>query len=496
MKIDHSSSAESNSPREPNHPNCLWRRAICAAVFRSHLLQFILLAAALGVSSGVANAAAKTAADDNWPQWRGPLQNGIAPHGDPPIEWSETKNVKWKTRIPGDGNSTPIVWGDKVFVLSAVPTGKKPEGAATSAQPNPAPPANPGAPGGRGGRGGRGGMGGPPPSEIHQWTVFCLDRGTGKILWQKVAREEVPHEGHQPNNTFASYSPVTDGAQLYVSFGSWGVYCYDFKGVLKWRRDLGKMQTTMGFGEGGSPAIRDGKLIINWDHQGDDFITALDARTGATVWKTERNEAGTWCTPLIVEHNGKAQAVVPATGKVRGYDLATGQQIWECEGLTRNAIPSPVSAQGVVYVMSGFQGNKLLAIRLGSTGDLTGTDAILWRHEKGTPYVPSPLLYDDLLYFFAGNTSVVSCFEAKTGKALVEAERLEGLREVYASPAGASGRVYVLGRDGAALVLKKGPQIEKLAANKLDDRFDASPAIVGKELFLRGHANVYCLAEK
>ncbi len=454
----------------------------------------LLLQIAFAQLCALAAHAASASAENNWPQWRGPLQNGVAPHGNPPTEWSETKNIKWKVKIPGDGDATPIIWGDKVFVLTAIATGKKGETATPTQGANAA--AQDSKPGGQGGgRGGRGGMGGPPPTEGHQWVVLCLDRNTGKTLWQKTAREEVPHEGHQQNNTFASYSPVTDGEQLYVSFGSWGVYCYDFSGNLKWQRDLGKMRSQNGFGEGGSPAVRDGKLVINWDHVGEDFIVGLDTKTGKDLWKTERSEAGTWCTPLIVEHDGKAQAVVTATGKVRSYDIATGKQIWECEGLTPNAIPTPVAAHGVVYAMSGFRGNKLLAIRLGGTGDLTGTDSIVWRHEKSTPYVPSPLLYDDLLYFFANNNAILSCFDAKTGKALIDAERLEGMREVYASPVGAADRVYLVGRDGSAMVLKKSLQLEKLASNKLDDRFDASPAIVGKELFLRGHQNLYCITE-
>ncbi|MBM3840140.1 MAG: hypothetical protein FJ398_19670 [Verrucomicrobia bacterium] len=461
---------------------------------------FVLLACGVSLSQ-VVTTAAQTAGEINWPQWRGPLQNGVAPHGDPPTEWSETKNVKWKVKIPGEGDSTPIIWGDKIFVVSAIPTGKKPAtAAAPAAAPPPAESSKP--PGGRGGRGGRGGMGGGPPNEIYQWTVFCLDRATGKVLWQKVAREEVPHEGRQPNNTYASYSPVTDGEQLYVSLGSWGVYCYDLNGNLKWERDLGDMSTIMGFGEGGSPAVYKDKLIINWDHLGDDFITALDTKTGKTLWKTDRNEPTTWTTPLIVEHGGIAQAIVGATGKTRSYDVATGKQIWECEGLTPNAIPSAVTGHGMVFAMAGFRGNKLLAVRLGGTGDLTGTDAIVWRHERSTPYVPSPLLYDDLLYFFAANNAMLSCFEAKTGKPLIDATRIEALQgagqggDVYASPVGARGKVFLVGRNGTTLVVNKSEKLEPLATNKLDDRFDASPAIVGKELFLRGRENLYCLAEK
>jgi outer membrane protein assembly factor BamB len=455
-----------------------------------------------------------TEAAKHWPQWRGPLQNGVAPQGDPPTEWTETKNVKWKLKIPGDGDATPIIWGDKVFVLTAIPTGKKAEPKAADAsdvfrrmadapavtfgQVQQAPQGQQrGGPGGEGrGRGGPGGRGGGgPPTEIHQWAVICVDRNTGKVLWQKVAREEVPHEGHQQNNTYASYSPVTDGEQLYVSFGSWGVYCYDFNGDLKWHRDLGKMRSILGFGEGGSPALHDGKLVINWDHEGEDFITALDTKTGETLWKTARDERMTWTTPLIVKTDKGTQVVVPASGKTRSYDLATGKLLWECAGQTANVIPSAVTGHGLVYAISGFKGWSLQAIRYDRTGDLTDTDAVVWSVKKSTPYVPSPLLYDDLLYFFSNNNNILSCYEARTGKPLIDAQRVEGLGDVYASPVGASGRVYLVGRDGRAVVLKQGSQLESLASNKLDDRFDASPAIVGKQLFLRGHQNLYCIAE-
>ena len=470
---------------------------------RRRLFQFAKFAVLASLSAWAAPSAS-TPGESNWPQWRGPLQNGVAPHGNPPTEWSETQNMKWKVKIPGIGHSTPIIWGDKVFVLSAIPTGRKPEGAAAPAAANSAQtaagavqPAEPGQGQGRGGRGaGRGGgMGGPPPTEIYQWVVFCLDRNSGKILWQKTAHEEVPHEGHHPTNTYASYSPVTDGERLYVSFGSWGVYCFDLDGNPKWDLNLGKMHNQMGFGEGGSPVLHGGKLIINWDHAGEDFITALDVKTGKTLWKTDRNEAPTWTTPLVVPTDKGAQIVVPATGKTRSYDSATGKLIWECAGQTANVIPSAVTGHGFVYAISGFRGHSLQAIRYDRTGDLTGSDAVAWSITQSTPYVPSPLLFDDLLYFYADNRARLSCYDAKTGKALIDAQDLEGLGEIYASPVGAAGRVYLTGRNGSVLVIKKGPQLEKLAMNKLEDRMDASPAIVGNQLFLRGREYLYCLAQ-
>jgi outer membrane protein assembly factor BamB len=400
-----------------------------------------------------------------WPQWRGPLCAGVAPQADPPLQWSETQNVKWKAAIPGDGDSTPIVWGHRVFILTAAPSGEA--GNVTSET----------------------------PSQEHQFIVLCYDRQTGQILWRKIARQVVPHEGHQENNTYASASPVTDGALLFAFFGSRGLHCYDLDGALQWERDFGKMRTRNGFGEGASPALSGNTVVIDWDQEGAGFIAALDKRTGHELWRQPRHEATGWTTPLIVEREGRRQVIVNATERVRSYDLATGRQLWECGGQTVNAIPTPVASRDVVYVTSGFHGSALQAIKLGRTGDLTGNDAILWSHNKDTPYVPSPLLVDNLLYVVAGNNAILSCFDAATGQAAFEHERLEGIFGVYASPVAAKDRIYLLSREGVCLVLKKGPKPEILATNKLDDATDASPAIVGRQIFIRGHHTLYCIAE-
>lgn len=467
--------------------------------------------ALLGIAGSLAFAAAITAAtspNENWPQWRGPLQSGVAPTANPPTTWSETNNVKWKVKIPGGGQATPIIWENRVFIQTAIPTGKKVEAkpAEASAQ-SPAvrpetggepPRQEPGRPGGPGGgKKGRGGFGGgPKPTEVYQFAVLCLDRQTGKVLWQQVAREEVPHEGYRQNEgSFASSSGLTDGKHLYAYFGSRGFYCYDLDGTLLWEQDLGKMRMAMGFGEGSSPALHRDTLIINRDNEDNSFIIALDKNTGKTLWKKPREERTSWSTPLIIERDGKAQAVVPATGKIRSYDVASGDVLWECGGLTRNVIPCPVADTDVVYCMSGYQGNALLAIRLGRTGDLTGGDAIVWTHKKSTPYVPSPLLYNGKLYFFANNNGVLTCLDTKSGNPFIDAQKQEDLSGVYASPIGAAGRVYLAGRNGVIVVLKQSDKLEVLATNRLEEKFDASPAAVGKELFLRGREHIYCLAE-
>jgi len=415
-----------------------------------------------------ASALADSAAEKFWPQWRGPLGNGVAPQADPPLNWSETNNIKWKIPIPGEGDSTPIVWENRVFVLSAIPVTQQPGDADKEKGPN----------------------------GTFRFAVICVDRPSGKVLWQKVAREVSPHEGHQENNTFASASPVTDGKLVWAFFGSRGLYCFDFDGNLQWQKDFGLMKTKMGFGEGASPALSGDTIVVNWDHEGDDFIVALDKTTGKELWRQPRDEGTGWSTPLIVEFNGQKQVVVNATGKVRSYDLATGKELWSCGGQTVNAIPTPVAQGDLVYVTSGFRGSSLQAIRLGRTGDLTGTDAIAWSRNKSTPYVPSPLLTDHYLYLISGNEAMISCFDAKTGEPYFERERLEGIRGVYASPVSARERVYVLGREGVCTVLKKGPKPEVLAVNRVaDGRSDASISLVENQLFLRTAHFLYCISE-
>ena len=412
--------------------------------------------------------AAADGGNNFWPQWRGPLNTGVAPEADPPLTWSESSNIKWKLAIPGEGDATPIIWADRVFVLSAVPAASKSGDAEKG------------------------------PNGTFKFTVFCIDRNSGKILWEKVARETSPHEGRQDNNTFASASPVTDGKYIWAFFGSRGLHCYDFDGNLKWQKEFGLMKTRMGFGEGSSPALSGDTLVINWDDEGDnDFIAALDKTTGKELWRQSRNEATGWSTPLVVEFNGQKQVVVNATSKVRSYDLSNGKELWSCGGQTANAIPTPVAQKDVVYVTSGFRGNALQAIRLGRSGDLTGTDAIAWSRNKSTPYVPSPLLMDNSLFLISGNDNMISCFDTKGGEPYFERERLEGIRGVYASPVAAKDRIYVLGREGVCIVLKKGSKPEVLAVNKLEDsRSDASIALVDKQLFLRTAHNLYCISEK
>jgi outer membrane protein assembly factor BamB len=436
--------------------------------------------------------AADISSAQNWPEWRGPLHTGAASTGNPPVSWSETNNIKWKVAIPGSGSATPIIWGDQIFIQTAIPAKKS--GDATAAKAAPVPDASPGGPS-SGRRRGGGGMQSEKPTDPYQFVLLSLDRQTGKTLWQKVVREEVPHEGVRENDgTFASPSPVTDGKHIFADFGSRGIYCLDLQGNLVWSRDLGRMRIKNEFGEGSSPALSGNALILNWDNEDGSFIAALDKKTGDVLWKTPRDEKTSWATPLVVENGGRAEVITCASGKIRSYDPASGKLLWECAGLTANVIPTPVAANGLVYCASGFRGNALLAIQLGRDGDLTGTDAIVWKLQKSTPYVPSPLLYGGKLYFLASNNGIYSVVDAKTGQIVVEAERLEALKGVYSSPVGAGGHVYIAGRNGAVAVLNASAKVEVLAVNQLDEKFDASPAISGNELFLRGKDHLYCIA--
>ena len=424
----------------------------------------------------IANSAASE--DQSWPQWRGPTANGVAPNGDPPTEWSETKNVRWKLPLPGAGSSTPILWQDRLYLTTAVATGDE---RATAAAPEPR----------------RHGGWRPPVTTAkrdHRFLVLAVDRETGNVIWETAVRTELPHEGAHEFGNFASASAMTDGEHVWAFFGSRGLYCLDMDGRVLWEKDFGDMRTHLSFGEGASPVLHGDAIVVPWDHESGSFIVALNKLTGEPIWKVERDEITSWSTPRVVEHEGVTQVITNATQRIRSYELATGKLLWESSGMTRNVIPSPVEAGGIVYVMSGFRGNALQAIRLeGARGDITGTDAILWEMDRDTPYTASPLLYEDMLYFVKVNTHILSVVDARSGERHYQ-ERLESLRDVFSSPVGAAGRVYVTGRQGTTVVLDAGPELQILATNSLDDDFDASMVVVDREIYLRGR-NLYRISE-
>ena len=413
--------------------------------------------------------------DHYWPQWRGPNGNGVAPYANPPLEWSERKNIRWKLRLPGNGHSTPIIWGDLVFVTTAVPYGDPVE-----PRPDDAPGAHDNV----------------PSKHHHKFMILAISRHNGKIIWQQTLRKELPHEGGHFTGSLASNSPVTDGEHVFAFFGSRGLFCLDMDGKLKWETDLGDLQTLHAHGEGSSPAIHGNTLIINWDHEVESFVYAIDKRTGKERWKVARDEVTSWSTPLVIEHNGKPQIIISATNRVRSYNLETGKVIWECGGLSRNVVASPAAAEGMVYVASSYDRQAMLAIRLdGAKGDITDTDQIAWTLKRHTPYVPSPLLYKGKLFFLKHNQGILSCLNADTGKPVFGPLRLDEIWNVFASPLGAANRIYIVSREGATVVIKHGSKFKLLDSNHLEDSFSASPVAVDNELYLRGQRNLYCIAE-
>jgi len=435
---------------------------------------FLLLAVGASTIAGDFNAERTT----NWHHWRGPNADGSAPGADPPTKWDARNNVKWKVALPGKGSSTPVVWGSRIFVLTAIETDR----VATDAElPKPDP---------------RFKLTPIPPKNFYKFVVLCYDRQSGKELWEKVAAEKVPHEGTHESHSYCAGSPTTDGKFLYASFGSFGTYCYDFDGNLKWSRDLGLLHTRFGWGEAVTPVIAGDSLLLNHDQEADAALYCLNAATGKTRWMTKHDEKTSWNTPLLAAHAGVTQVITSGTTRIRGHDLADGKIIWECGGMTVNPIPSAVKYHDSAICMSGYKGAMAVSIPLASKGDMGNEGKLNWRYPAGTPYVPSPVVVGDRLYFTALNDGLLTVLDAGTGKPVYEKERLPQAKSFYASPIVAAGRIYFTDRTGTTVVLKAADTFEVLAINKLNDAIDASPVPVGKQLFLRSHSALYCIEEK
>ncbi|MBL8227976.1 MAG: PQQ-binding-like beta-propeller repeat protein [Bryobacterales bacterium] len=471
-------------------------------------------------------AACALAADSaHWTRWRGPNQNGVAP-GDVPTEWSDSKNIAWKATIPGRGHSSPVIYGDVIYLTTAVPQGdvgetsearppRRPEGpppdrAAGGAPPDGRPPGGPPpggpggpegrrrGPGGPGGGGGRGPGGGSAAGVEHKLLLMAINRQSGKILWERSPRTVKPHEGyHRMYGSFASNSPVTDGKHIWAFYGQYGIFCYTLAGDLVWKKDdFPQMSMRNAFGEGTATVIEDDRLILNFDTENDSFLLVLDKSTGKQIWRQSRDEPSGWSQPLVVKVAGRKQIIVSATRKVRAYDLESGKLIWECAGLGANVIPAPVSDGKVVYVMSGFRDPNLMAIQLGREGDLTGTDAILWSNKRGNSYTASPVLADGKLYFVT-DSGMVSCLDAKTGEPHYLQQRLPKSYNIKASPIAVNGKLYVSTEGEDVTVLKMGDKFEVLATNTLADQmFIASPAVAEGSLYLRGQNTLYCIRQR
>lgn len=413
--------------------------------------------------------------NQQWQQWRGPLFTGVSPTAKPPVEWDETKNVAWKTPLPGLGHATPIVWDDKVFLTTAVPIGDRFD------------PIFDNRPGSHDNL---------PVVRKSRFEVLAISRDNGKILWQTPVHEAVAHEGGHYTGSLASASPVTDGSYVYAFFGSYGLFCLDFTGKIVWSKQFGKMHTRHGHGEGASPLLAKDLIIVNWDHEEQSFIVALDKKSGEQRWRKSRDEVTSWATPILVRHDETDQVIVSGTRRITAYNLADGDVIWECGGMSRNIVASPVPHKDMVIAGSSYEIQSMLAIRLdGAGGDITDSRQIAWRRDQRTPYVPSPLLYKGSLYYLRHYQSILTKLDADTGDEGLGPFRLDGLRNIYASPVAADGRIYITDRMGMTMVLEHADVPRVLSTNQLNDRFSASAALVGKDLLLRGEQFLYCIRE-
>ena len=349
---------------------------------------------------------------NQWHQWRGPLANGVAPNATPPVEWSEGENILWKVPVEGEGISTPIVWQDRVFLLSAVSTDRvaeelppRDERAMTV-----------------------------PPENYFQFTVWCISLETGETIWKDVAVEALPHEGRHKTSTYAAASPMSNGDQLIVHFGSMGTFGYSMDGQQQWSVDLGDMRTRRGWGEATSAVLEGDRVIVNWDTEDESSIYALDAATGDIVWHQERDEPTTWATPLIIEQDGRKQVVTNGTNRIRSYDLDTGALLWEQSGTTLNAIPCPVLfGDNRVICMAGYRGNRAVAIDLNNQGETS----IAWTIDRRTPYVPSPLLSENRFVLHGRESGRAQLCECRNGR-----------NSVWAPAAGRTGESVCLAHGG------------------------------------------------
>ena len=407
-----------------------------------------------------------------WPQWRGPHNTGMA-EGDAPLRWDDSTNIRWKVEIPGRGHSTPVISGDRLFLTTAIPTGKgtPPQGS------------------GRAGGGADAGL-------EHRFEVLAVSRATGKVVWQRTAAVATPHEGyHRVYGSFASNSPVTDGKRVFAFFGSRGLYAYDVDGTPLWQKDFGvRMRMDMAFGEGTPLTLHDNRLLLHFDHLDTGFLVMLDPATGREIWRTKRTEPYNWAAPYVAHHESRRQIVVSGL-TVRGYDFESGAPLWEAAGLGENTIPQPVQHGDLIFAMSGHTLKMLMAIRLGRRGDLSGTDAIAWSTPRGVSYTPSPLLHEGRLYVLS-DSGQLSAFAAATGKPFYQQARLPKPHSFKASPVGAGGRLYLASEEEDVVVVRMGDTLDVLATNTLSGQsFIASPVIVDGDIYLRSRTHLFRIAD-
>ncbi len=436
--------------------------------------------AGCGVLCLVSASAAAAGAD--WAQFRGPGARGVADGAGFPERWSATENVAWKADVPGRGWSSPVVWGDRVFLTTVVNRGasEAPKKGLYLGGNRPA-----------------------PPGGVHEWWVYCLDLGSGQVRWKEKVNEGPPATPIHIKNSYASETPVTDGERAYFYFGNVGVFAYDLVGKRIWSRPMEPHATRYGWGTASSPALHGDRLYIVNDNEEHSFLLALEERTGKELWRIERDEKSSWSTPYVWENSLRTEIVTPGTGRVRAYDL-DGKELWSLRGMSGITIATPFAEGDLCYVTSGFVGSRLrpiYAIRAGASGDIslswgqTSNAHIAWCQPTAAPYNPSTLLYRDRLYVLL-DRGMFSAYDAGTGAPLYERERIPQGGGFTASPWAADGKIFCLNEDGVTFVLRAGDKFELLHANRLadDDMGMATPAIAGDRLLLRTSAHLYCIA--
>lgn len=415
---------------------------------------------------------------EDWPQWRGPHGDGVSSARNLTTEWSGTQNVEWKTAIPGHGHSSPVVWGDRIFLTTAVEGAVVPgRVAAPKHKLEGEDFAHPDAMG---------------ADRRHTLYALSLDAVSGKILWQRAAYEGPVSDSRHRRASFASLTPVTDGKTVYFYFGSEGLYAYDFSGKLRWKYSPGNL-STLGVGYGASPVLFENLVILQCDeNEGHhSFIVGVDKRSGREVWRTPRRVSLSWSTPLLVRSGNRTEVIASGNEWVIAYDPGTGKELWRSDGLKSNAVATPLGGNGMVYVSAGNPEKRTLALKLGGSGNVSET-GLAWKYEKGTAYVASNILYDGLLYLIA-DKGILSCLDARTGDVKYDSGRPPVAGRFSASPVAFDDKILITSEDGDTVVVKAGPKFEVLRTNSLGEGVFASPAIARDRIYIRGLQHLYAI---
>lgn len=419
--------------------------------------------------------------NSNWPQWRGTGGQGISDEKNFPTEWSDKKNIAWKTAIPGRGRSSPVIWGNRIFLTTAIEGEVIPGAKAVDHVLGGQPFKHPDSVGG---------------DRKHTFKVMCLDRDSGKVLWEQTAYEGRVYDDRHKRGAYAAPTMVTDGRYVYAWFGSEGLYCYDFNGKQIWNQSFGGI-ATVGMGVGTSPVLHENLVILQCDEDGGEksFIVAVDKKTGKTAWKVARQVEASWSTPVIVQAAGRTELITNGNQFIISYDPATGKELWRTKGVESNAIHTPLIGDGMVYVTAGYPAKRVLAIKLGGNGDITNTPNVAWKYEKGTAYVATPILYGGYLYLIS-DKGILTCLDAKTGAVKYEGGRVPVPASFMSSPIAFDGKILISSEDGDTFVVKAGPVHEIIRSNPLNEAIFATPSLAAGKIFIRGEKHLYCISNQ